>query len=191
MRKISIVDYDPNWAQQFQDLKDVFNDALKNDNIAIEHVGSTAVPGLASKPILDIDIIVGDENQLDEVTAVLATLGYDFCGDMGIKDRYAFQPISDLSPFTAANRIWPTHHLYCCIAGSISLQNHVLFRDALRRSPKLAHEYGALKTAIALTTQDIDVYVESKSSFIANVLERAGLSKDSVNDVISQNRKNT
>lgn len=90
MRKISIVDYDPNWAQQFQDLKDVFNDALKNDNIAIEHVGSTAVPGLASKPILDIDIIVDDENQLDEVTAVLVTLGYDFCGDMGIKDRYAF-----------------------------------------------------------------------------------------------------
>ena len=191
MRKISIVDYDPNWAQQFQDLKDVFNDVLKNDNVAIEHVGSTAVPGLASKPILDIDIIVDDENQLDEVITFLATLGYDFCGDMGIKDRYAFQPISDLSPFTAFSRIWPKHNLYCCIAGSISLQNHILFRDALRRSPKLAREYGALKATIALTTQDIAIYVESKSRFIANVLEREGLSEESINDVILQNRKDS
>jgi GrpB-like predicted nucleotidyltransferase (UPF0157 family) len=186
---INVVDYNPDWPLQFQDLKTIFNNALGDNAIAIEHIGSTSVPDLAAKPILDIDIIVKDEAQLNIVIPVITLLGYKFVGDLGIKDRYAFNPVSDLSPYTVTNTLWSKHHLYCCIEGSLSLDNHLLFRNALRNSPTLAFEYGELKKRLASVTTDIDVYIESKSSFIAGVLKKAGLSSAHVKEIFDQNKK--
>lgn len=186
---INVVDYNPVWPQQFQDLKTIFNDALRDHIISIEHVGSTSVPGLAAKPILDIDIIIKDKVQLNKIIPIVTLLGYQFMGDMGIKDRHAFNAISDLSPDTGRGTLWPKHHLYCCIEGSLSLNNHLLFRNALRNDPAAAAKYAELKKKLALTTNDIDCYVESKSAFIAEILSMAGISSDSVKEVIEQNRK--
>lgn len=185
---INVVDYNPAWPQQFQDLKTIFNNAL-GDHVIIEHVGSTAVPGLAAKPILDIDLIIKDEAQLSTIVPIIKALGYQFMGDMGIKDRYAFNSVSELSPDTGIGTLWPKHHLYCCINDSLSLNNHLLFRDALRSDPTVAAKYGELKKKLALTTRDMDCYVESKSAFIAETLNQAGLSSDLIKEVIEQNRK--
>ncbi|MBC8984550.1 GrpB family protein [Pedobacter sp. N36a] len=186
---ILVVDYHPSWPKQFEDLKRIFNDALGNLVIAIEHVGSTSVPGLASKPILDIDLIVKEERQLNEVIPILVTLGYQSRGEMGIKGRYAFHAISEFSPEQEENITRPKHHLYCCIEGSLGLNNHLLFRNALRKSPVLITQYGELKKKLASLTDDIDHYVESKSAFIASVLTNSGLSSDHIKDVIHQNKK--
>ncbi len=95
---IDIVTYNHEWPQQFQELKAVYSSALGDQVISIEHVGSTSVPGLAAKPVLDIDIIVADEAHLNKVIPVIVLLGYQFMGDMGIKDRYAFKRLSEFSP---------------------------------------------------------------------------------------------
>ncbi|MCX2452100.1 GrpB family protein [Pedobacter sp. PLR] len=186
---IKVVDYNPNWPQEFEALKTVFSNALGDVTDAIEHVGSTSVPGLAAKPILDIDIIVKGETQLHKVIPVMTSLGYQFAGEMGIKDRYAFNAVSNLNPDNRTGTLWPAHHLYCCIAGSLALNNHLLFRDALRDAPELAREYGQLKKRLATETSDIDTYVSSKSSFIAGDLNKAGLSSDLIKAVVEQNRK--
>ncbi|WP_316748084.1 GrpB family protein [Pedobacter gandavensis] len=186
---IQVVDYQPNWSLEFEALKTVFNNALGDINCPIEHVGSTAVPGLAAKPILDIDIIVSDEAQLHQVIPLITALGYEFAGEMGIKDRYAFNAVSNLNPDNRKGMIWPAHHLYCCIAGSPALNNHLLFRDALRSSPELVMEYGQLKKELAASTNDIDTYVNSKSSFITAVLDKAGLSSELIKEITLQNKK--
>jgi GrpB-like predicted nucleotidyltransferase (UPF0157 family) len=187
---IEIVDYDSRWPQQFQELKAVYNSVLGDLIISIEHVGSTAVAGLEAKPIIDIDIVVADERQLNKIIPSVALLGYQFRGDLGIKDRYAFRRVSELSPDNGNGVVWPDHHLYCCLEGSLSLNNHLLFRDALRAAPILAKQYGDLKKKLALMTDDMDVYVESKSSFIAEVLYQAGISSIQIEDIVAQNKGN-
>ncbi|WP_118973631.1 GrpB family protein [Taibaiella koreensis] len=189
MEAINIMDYDPRWPEQFEQLKSIYSAALENHILSVEHVGSTAVPGLAAKPVLDIDIIVADEARLNKTIPIIALMGYQFMGDQGIKDRYAFRAVSDLSPDMHTGVRWPKHHLYCGIAGSISLSNHLLFRDALRGNVTLAEQYGELKKNLASATGDIDVYVEGKSAFIADVLQKAGLSGNHIQDIIAQNKK--
>ncbi|MDR3695304.1 GrpB family protein [Mucilaginibacter sp.] len=189
MDTIKVAAYDPQWPEQFKALKSVYLDALASQTIKIEHIGSTAVPGLAAKPILDIDIVVADEIQLDKVIPAITLLGYQFMGDLGIKDRYAFKPVSELSPDDHSGTIWPKHNLYCCIEGSVSLANHLLFRNALRTDPALAQQYGELKKSLAFTATDIDVYIEGKSAFIARVLQQAGIQPEHVADIVNQNKK--
>lgn len=176
------------WPQQFDELKHVLSDVLVSVPHSIEHVGSTAVPGLAAKPVIDIDIIIDNDKELDRVILSLAGVGYRFAGDMGITGRYAFKRSSDDVPHTTPGRTWPGHHLYCCIAGSVSLNNHLLFRDALRRDPELAKAYAALKQELASSTSDMNVYVESKSSFIETVLRHAGFTSETLERINRENK---
>jgi GrpB-like predicted nucleotidyltransferase (UPF0157 family) len=190
MKKIEIVDHNPVWQEQFASLKEVFLQHLAAFIISVEHVGSTAVPRLHAKPILDIDLVVADENRLHEVIPILAKLGYAFSGDQGIKDRYAFAADAPYAPFTEERKIWPKHHLYCCIEGSISLKNHLILRDALINSPALAREYGILKRQLAQKYPfDIGAYVEGKTGFISKILLQGGLDQDSIEAIGQQNKK--
>lgn len=186
---IRIEEYNPMWKDQYEALKNVYSVYLGNSIQNIEHVGSTAVPNLAAKPILDIDLVIADEGKLQEVIPVLECLGYKYMGDMGIKDRYAFQAISELTPITGFDSIWPGHHLYCCLANSVSLSNHLLLRNALRKDTELAKEYAQLKKKLANTVNDIDSYVEGKSDFIAKILLQEGVLISDVGDIGFQNRK--
>lgn len=141
---IEVTVYNPLWPEQFEALKAIYAHCLGECIQGIEHVGSTSVPGLAAKPVLDIDLIITDEQQLREVTTRLVSLGYQFMGDLGIKDRYAFKAMPT-TPDTGTPKTWPTHNLYCCVQNSVSLRNHLALRDALRNDPELKAEYGALK----------------------------------------------
>ncbi|MBN9399259.1 MAG: GrpB family protein ['Candidatus Kapabacteria' thiocyanatum] len=186
---ILIEEYDPAWQEQFTRLRDVYASHLGHLVIGIEHVGSTSVPGLAAKPVLDIDLIVTDEGKLGHVIPILEGLGYEYAGDLGIKDRYMFRMPSASVPMTGDGTVWPKHHLYCCIEHSISLTNHLLLRNALRADAELATEYGRVKKGLAAAVTDIDDYVEGKSAFIAGVLSREGIAEADIEDIAEQNRK--
>jgi len=164
---VVVIAYDPAWAAAFASLRDRLAAALGDLAAGIEHVGSTAVPGLDAKPIVDVDVVIRRREDLGDVVRRLAELGYEHLGDLGIVGREAFRS----APGS------PRHHLYVCAAGAAPLQAHLTLRDVLRGDPKLAAEYAALKRELAERFRDDrDAYTEGKSAFITAVLlrERAG-----------------
>src|SRR6185436_17206244 len=106
--------------------------------LAIEHVGSTSVPGLAAKPIIDMTVIVRSAD-ITRTIERLATIGYVHRGNLGIEDREAFH-----NPPQS-----PAHHLYLCAAGSLGLLNPLALRDYLRIHPDAVRAYGELKKTLA------------------------------------------
>ena len=160
---IIVVDYDPTWPERFQFLHRRIAGALGNAAVAIEHVGSTAVPNLAAKPIIDIDVLLANETALPTVIGHLAQLGYVHQGTLGIPDREAFRaPVHDIP-----------HHLYVCPPGSRTFQEHLAFRDYLRAHAQEANVYGELKRALALEFRDDrPAYVSGKSAFVAEIVSR-------------------
>ena len=160
---VGVVPYDPAWPVMFASLRDRIAPALGELAAGIEHVGSTAVPGLDAKPIIDIDVVIRHAGDLPSAAAQLATLGYAQLGDLGVIGREAFRAPADQ----------PRHHLYVCAAGAPALQAHLILRDALRDDPELALQYGELKRALAERYRDDrDAYTEGKSAFVAAVLRR-------------------
>ena len=167
---VVVVPYDPAWPATFVLVQERVAAALGDLAVGIEHVGSTAVPGLDAKPIVDIDVVIRHAGALEEVVRRLAELGYTHLGDLGILGREAFR----------ATRELPRHHLYVCASGAAPLQAHLILRDALRADPALAAQYGALKRELAVRYRDDrDAYAEGKSPFITAVLlrERDGRDK--------------
>ncbi len=161
---IAIVDYDPRWPTVFSDLATPVHAALGVVCLAIERVGSTAVPGLATKAIIDLDVVVRSRADIPRVTAALARLGYQHKGDGGIPGREAY----------AAPPGSPPHHLYVVTADAPELRRHLLFRDYLRRHPNEVEAYGALKREIAARVSgDRVAYTDAKTAFVEAALAAA------------------
>lgn len=165
--KIEVVDYDPAWPERFEVLRQRLAHALEAggvDSFTIEHVGSTAVPGLAAKPILDIDIIAPRAADLPRVIAVLAAAGYEHEGDLGIPGREAFRTPS---PEIA-------HHLYAGAADAAPIREHLMFRDRLRRDDAARDRYAALKRALAQRlADDRTAYTDAKTALVRELLATA------------------
>jgi len=189
-KKIIIVDYDPNWKLQFAALKKVLFHHIGIENIEIEHVGSTSVFGLPAKPIIDLDIIIEQDDELmKKVIQKLKEIGYHHVGDLGVSGREAFKKQNSKTPDTGSNRIWFEHHLYLCQKGSIGLQNHLNFRNYLRKHPKKVEEYGQLKLALAKKhPYDIDLYIDGKTDFIISVLNKTGMKTEDSALIDKENR---
>jgi GrpB-like predicted nucleotidyltransferase (UPF0157 family) len=159
-----IVGYDPTWPATFQQLRDRLAARLGPLAIAIEHIGSTAVPGLAAKPIIDLDVVIADRADLSAVIQRLGPLGYHHEGDLGVPGREAFT-----TPAGA-----PPHHLYVCAADAPALNRHLAFRDTLRANAGLAQAYGDLKRDLAAKLGHYRAgYTEAKTRFVEDVLARA------------------
>ncbi len=159
-----IVDYDPTWPAVFERLRARLEPVLAGVAASIEHVGSTAVPGLVAKPIVDMDVVVPRASVVPAAIEHLEALGYVHQGDLGVTGREAFRP-----PETG-----PYHHLYVVIDGSPPHRNHIDLRDYLRRRPDDAERYGARKRALAhLLATHREAYVSAKSGIIAELLARA------------------
>ena len=167
---VSIQDYDPAWPEAFSKLAARVNAALGSLVVTIEHIGSTAVPGLAAKPIIDLDVVLGSPADLPEGIRLLASLGYVHEGDLGITGREAFR-----SPEGE-----PRHHLYVLTVGTSELRRHLAFRDALRDDNELRDKYAALKRSIAKAYQDDrSGYTEAKTDFITSIT-RHQMAQDAV-----------
>lgn len=116
--RIVVSGYDPQWPERFEDLRQLLAPHVAGLALSIEHVGSTAVPGCAAKPIIDLDIVVSEEAAMPELIFRLAGQGYQHEGDLGIQGREAFQ-----SPPAGFE-----HHLYGVVAGTKPHLDHVLLR---------------------------------------------------------------
>ncbi len=175
-RIIKIVDYDPQWPLIFAELRRVIETALGDLALSIEHVGSTSIPGLAAKPIIDLDVVIGSKALLTNVIQSLSRLGYVHRGDLGIAGMEAFGREDHMDvPRDGTGRSWPDHHLYVCAQDSGELARHLAFRDFLRGNPDEASTYDRLKRELAQQyPHDIDSYIDGKSRFIEEVLRRAG-----------------
>ncbi len=176
---IEVVDYDPVWPEVYARLREQVWEAVRDFALAIEHVGSTAVPGLAAKPIIDMDVVVATEADVALAIERLAVLGYVHRGNLGIEGREAFQQPAHL----------PTHHLYVCLQDSVSLRNHLALRDYLRAHPEAIRAYGELKKNLASQyAHDIDAYIEGKSELILAMLAKTGFELDHLASIRDQNR---
>jgi len=158
---VAICDYNPAWANQFADLSARIVASLQSIVLRIEHVGSTAVPGLAAKPIVDMDVVLPSSVDLPRAIRLLADLGYVHEGDLGVSGREAFR-----CPSGEAR-----HHLYVLIEGAAELRRHIAFRDALRADAVLRDEYAQLKRLLAAQYPgDREAYTQGKSTFIEAVI---------------------
>jgi len=191
-RKVIIIEeYSATWASTFLQLKSIYEKHLGDLIIDIHHVGSTAVNNLAAKPVIDIDIVIGDKENLNAVISKLELLGYSHRGNLGITDRYAFKQKTEKTPFDGLMRSWQKHHLYVCPQSSISLMNHITLRDVLRNNEVKAKEYGELKKKLALESPyDMDLYIERKTPFITEILKSAGFSDAAINTITKENKMN-
>ena len=165
---IVIVDYDPEWPALYQREKARILDAIGDRTIAIEHIGSTAVPGLAAKPIIDILVAVPSMPDSLDCVAPIKRLGYEYFFYPEFPERCVFM---DGSVGQAP------HHLHMTVFESDFWVEKLLFRDMLRRHRDLAEEYARLKRRWAAQfgadREKYLAYTEAKSPFIESVLARA------------------
>ncbi len=160
-----MVDWSPRWADQFDEVAAVLRAALVGvPSASVEHVGSTSVRGLAAKPVLDIDVIVGRAD-VPAAVAALESVGYLHRGDLGVAGREAFHP-PDGSP---------RRNVYVCEAGTTNVRNHLAVREVLRTRDDLRRAYSDVKLALAADPEmDIDTYIAGKSEVVQQVLEVSG-----------------
>lgn len=158
MMEIKILDYDPNWITQFSSEAEAIHEIVKDNEMAILHIGSTSVPGLAAKPIIDILLIVEAISKLDDVEKDLARLGYEALGENGLPGRRFFRK----------GKRKRTHHVHAYQFDNISeIQRHIAFRNYLRAHRNIAEEYAELKRSIAKQyPANIDKYSLAKDPFI-------------------------
>lgn len=166
--RVIVTPYNPQWPRDYDAIRKEVAEGLGELAIAIEHVGSTSVPGLSAKPIIDLDVVMTDYGVFPEVVSRLAKLGYVHEGNLGISDREAF--------CYEGKEHLHKHHLYVCPAGSEELRRHITFRNYLRSHPEAAEAYGTVKEKAAhLYPDSIDDYMNFKSDIITQLYGECGL----------------
>lgn len=187
--RIVVVPWSADWPEDFLRLKEVYLQHLGASVRGIEHIGSTAVPGLDAKPILDIDIVVDREASVAEIIQTLSVLGYHHLGNRGIPGREAFERLNEEVPYTRPAVTWPEHNLYVCREDSISFMNHLLLRNRMLANTEERKAYAALKlTLVSKDPYDIGAYVEGKTAFIAEILRKEGVGEEHLAEIVSQNK---
>lgn len=161
---VTVVDYDPLWPQNFDEEKARLFTALGRELLAVEHVGSTSVPGLVSKPIIDMIGAVESFDRLDYFIDHLQKLGYEYMPDRMFEARKFF-PKGDQS--------YRTHHLNLVIKNDPEQWNNIiLFRDYLRQNDTVRDQYANLKQKIAHEYSDNRyAYTKAKNDFIQKSLQ--------------------
>lgn len=165
--EIHVCDYDPRWPALFAAEAPRVRAALGEDLVlAVEHFGSTAVPGLAAKPVIDILVVARSVEAARARVPELAALGYAYWYENPKTDRLFF--VKGLPPNGPR-----THHVHVGEPGG-ELCDRLLFRDYLRAHSDEAARYAELKRALAVRhTEDREAYTEAKTEYIAAVMERA------------------
>jgi GrpB-like predicted nucleotidyltransferase (UPF0157 family) len=161
---IQIADYTPEWAARFAELGTAFRDVLGGVAMRIDHIGSTSVPGLAAKPIVDVQISVAALEPVDPFRGPLERLGYVFRADNTERTkRYFREPPGE-----------PRTHVHVREAGSFSEQFALLFRDYLRAHAEEAAAYERLKRRLAVEfADDRPAYTDAKVPFTWDLMRRA------------------
>ena len=160
---IVVVPYDEAWLSLFVEERVHLQRTLGSLAKGIEHVGSTAVPGLAAKPILDIMVGVDNLRDAERCVRPLEQLRYEYRGEAGVPGRLFFRKGHPR-----------THHLHVTDIGSEFWERHLVFRDYLRSHPETACKYAQLKYYLADHFRgERAAYTEAKTGFISEVIRRA------------------
>lgn len=163
---VTVVPYAPAWPVQFAHVAATLRVALRDVRIiGIEHVGSTSVPGLAAKPVIDIDVVVSRAQVRPAIDALVA-VGYAHRGDLGVQDRESL----------AAPDTDPLRNVYVCVENTLHLRNHLAVRNILRARSDLRDRYGAVKMQLAGDpTMEIPTYLALKSPILQEILTLSDL----------------
>ncbi|MEQ7052080.1 GrpB family protein [Paenibacillaceae sp. P-4] len=162
---VIVTKYNENWNRMFEDeaqkIKAIFRDEL----IEIHHIGSTSVPGLQAKPIIDMMPVVKDITRIDSFNEQMKELGYECMGEFGMEGRRYFRKGGDHR----------THHVHAFQMDNIEdIQRHLAVRDFLRTHPEVASQYGSLKERLARQyPDDIEAYMDGKDLFVKNLEKEA------------------
>lgn len=185
MYRIIVEDYNPEWKTEFEKARSFYSSILSDVEHSIEHVGSTSVPGLWAKPILDIDIVVKDSNISNSVIKKLEEAGYQHIGDLGVSGRESMKPKPDNQ-----NIKWMRHNLYVCLENTDNLKNHFLIREHLRNNPESVRQYSELKRKLAEKfPDDINSYIDGKTDFLLEILKIEGMNSESLKKIEAINKK--
>ncbi|EOA87911.1 uncharacterized protein SETTUDRAFT_168715 [Exserohilum turcica Et28A] len=173
--------YNPEWPKQFEKIKPELESYLRDvEYLSIEHVGSTSVPGLAAKPIIDIDVIVTRDNLQSAIDAFITNGKFDYLGELGVVDRHAFKIPNESV----------RHNIYVCVDGAVQTRNHLGLRDTLRTNTELRDEYALVKLELAANTTNIIDYLVAKGNVIQKILLTSGaFTKDELAAIARANLK--
>ncbi|MBU9672430.1 GrpB family protein [Planococcus sp. CP5-4] len=164
MRKVVVTVYDEGWPIEFEHAAEAICGMLGSKCLEVEHIGSTAVPGLAAKPVIDLLVIVSDIEALDQLEEEFRQLGYQAKGENGLPGRRYFERGGNAR----------THHVHCYGQGDPEILRHLAFRDFLKTNPQTAAAYGRLKLKLAKQYPlDIDQYIEEKQAMIQEIERKA------------------
>lgn len=167
-RKVDVVPHNANWQSAFEDESQQVCVALGKNLVAIYHIGSTAIPTIHAKPIIDMLVAVEDITKVDQQNALMQALGYEVMGEFGIAGRRFFRKDNQVGI--------RTHHIHTFEVGSAQINRHLAFRDYMRSHPEDAQKYSELKHTLAQQhPYDIEGYMDGKSDFIKDIDKRAQL----------------
>ncbi len=162
---VIVIDYNADWSNQYEQEKQQILLALGDTVTNIQHIGSTSVPGLAAKPVIDILLGLKQIPPLLRQISSLEAIGYSYYGELGISERHYFR-----------KGMPRTHQIHAVLVDSEFWKRHILFRDFLRNNPKAAQRYEALKRKLAQEFEcDRTGYTNSKAPLIEQLLVEAKL----------------
>jgi GrpB-like predicted nucleotidyltransferase (UPF0157 family) len=164
--RVIVMPYDPRWKDEYASESLDVTRCLGDNVFGIHHIGSTAIPGIHAKPIIDILVEVRDIGAVDACNHLMEDSGYEPMGEFGIRNRRYFRKDNALGV--------RSHHVHVFQAGDAEVTRHLNFRDYLRATPIVAREYSDLKRSLAVAhPEDIKKYMEGKNAFIKHVIARA------------------
>ena len=164
MRQVIVTPYQASWPEAFQEAKEQLEKIFGDRLLAVHHIGSTAVPGLSAKPILDILPVVDSLDGIEAFDAAMEQIGYEAKGEFGMPGRRYYRKGGDAR----------THHIHLYASGNPEIIRHVVFRDYLREHPQEVEAYSTIKEQLARQfPEDISAYIAGKDSFVKAMEQRA------------------
>ncbi len=161
---VELVPYDPAWPEDFKRIREKLERLLAPCVVTIEHIGSTSIPGLAAKPLVDIDIILRSSTDIPRATRILLEQGYEPRGNRYDDEVWAFMRRDGKPP----------ERVYLCPPGNQTHERRLIFRDHLRAHPADAGAYARLKLELAeIHRHDGDRYTAEKRHFIDAIIRKA------------------
>ncbi|HEX2842988.1 GrpB family protein [Hyphomicrobium sp.] len=161
--QVELLPHDPRWAARADEVSAALSAALGPIVVTVHHVGSTAIPGMSAKPILDLIPVVPSLPELDRHRNAIEAIGYEWWGELGLPGR---RYCTKTDPHTGRRLV----QLHCYEIGSSEIDRHLAFRDYLRQRPDVARAYDREKARCrSLHTDDSHAYSDCKNAWIKMV----------------------
>ena len=160
---VDVSDPNPEWASEYEVIAAQIRRATNGIELELEHIGSTSVPNLVAKPVIDVGILLPDELQFNELVAALSSINLIYRGEKGAVGGRMF--VRESAPE------FRTHHIHVYFKGAPEWDRYLIFRDNLRANATLREEYSALKRKLAVQYRDDRIaYTDAKFEFVNRVL---------------------